>query len=92
MVLNLNGEDDSYKESTIVHEFGHALGFAHEHQTKHLVGILDEDVTIDWLKNTCGLSPEAAKEKYERDYAILSGTDDDEKLDVHSIMCYPWVE
>ena len=93
MHLNLGSGDDHYKEFVIIHEFGHALGLGHEHQTSLFASMLDKDATIEWLtKSPCNLPHPDAKKKFDDDFQAFSGVDIPEhvgKLDVKSIMCYP---
>ena len=91
MCLNLSGDDDDYRQFVVVHEFGHALGLGHEHQTSHLANALDRNATIKWLKRISGLPLERAEEKFNTDFVTYAGEIPDEgcNIDGRSVMCYP---
>ena len=91
MRLNLSRDDDDYRQFVVVHEFGHALGLGHEHQTSHLVNALDRNVTIGWLKQISGISQGNAEEKFNADFKPYSegGPEEVGEFDGGSVMCYP---
>ena len=91
MVLNLSGDDDHYKQFVVVHEFGHALGLGHKHQTSHLSKALDRDATIGWLKKISRLTHKEAEEKFLADFKPYTEGVHEEvgEFDPKSVMCYP---
>ena len=91
MVLNLSHKDDDFKQYIVVHEFGHALGLGHMHQSSHLANALDERLTIEWLKEESGLSLEDSVKKFNTDFKPYTGVQTEEigHFDASSVMCYP---
>ena len=91
MVLNLSHNDDNFKWYIVVHEFGHALGLGHMHQSSYLAKALDEHLTIEWLQKKSGLSSEGAVQKFNADFKPYSGgcTEESGQFDASSVMCYP---
>ena len=91
MVLNLSHKDDDFKRYIVVHEFGHALGLGHMHQSSHLANALDERLTIEWLQEESRLSSEDAKKKFVADFKpyTIESTEEIGQFDAGSVMCYP---
>lgn len=93
MTLVLYEGEVNYNSYIIMHEFGHALGLGHDHQTSHLAGALDESATIKWLMSTCRLTQVAAEQKYKDDYKPYTPEEmrdvQETPFDPESIMCYP---
>ena len=91
MVLNLSRDDDDYRQFVVVHEFGHALGLGHEHQTSRFADDLNPDATIQWIRRTSGVSSERAKDKFDTDFKATSEAVPEEfgMVDTGSVMCYP---
>ena len=90
MVLNLSRNDDDFRYYIVVHEFGHALGLGHMHQSSHLAKALDEKLTIEWLRNESGYSPEGAIKKFNDDFKPYTKEHIEEvsPFDASSVMCY----
>jgi hypothetical protein len=70
------------------HEFGHTLGFPHEHARDQIVARLDVEKTVAYFKRTQGWDEQTTREQVLKPLSAASirGTpaaDDD------SIMCYP---
>ena len=87
MVLNLRDcTDDFHKESTILHEFGHALGLGHEHQHPEYLEVMKKFIDIDATMYCYGIEKLSFyREQYgELNYELMKT-----EYDVHSIMHYP---
>ncbi|KAI0071193.1 hypothetical protein K474DRAFT_1712673 [Panus rudis PR-1116 ss-1] len=78
-----------YEKGTILHEFGHALGFLHEHQSPNREGglTLDEDAVYRYYMDTQNWSREQVKKQiidvYNKDQISNYS-----ELDTTSIMMY----
>lgn len=96
MTLDLSSSRDDYKRHLVPHEFGHALGLAHEHQSPNAPALLEkEDLIAKLAPYMPGVSEaakrKAAADKYEQDYKRHSVVADDAvvtKHDPKSIMHY----
>ena len=90
MLLALGVGDDDIKRYLVCHEFGHALGLGHEHQSP-LAPELDKDKVINYLVGKCGMKKDAAEKKYEVDYKMDLPSSDSRTTphDPRSIMQYP---
>ena len=86
MILNLSDGDAAYKRHTIIHEFGHALGLGHEHQSPYAPK-LDREAVIKYFMDTCRWEREKAEEMYDRDYPTLNHGEATQ-FDPNSIMQY----
>lgn len=75
-------------ERTICHEFGHALGFSHEHQNPDIPIVWNEDVVIADMAEQ-GWTPSMVEHnifnRYSADYACIGDPSPNRK----SIMMYP---
>jgi hypothetical protein len=90
--MNLDSFNDQTSDDEVLrvacHEFGHALGYPHEHQRKEIVALLDRAKTIDYFGRWQGWSPEDVEQQ------VLTPLDDADLItltgaDVVSIMHYP---
>ena len=98
MTLNLGSPREDYKLHLVRHEFGHALGLGHEHQSPNAPALLEKDALISKLAPLMPGDSEAAKReaaaaKYKQDYVKHSVhmVEDDAvitKYDPDSIMQY----
>lgn len=89
--MNLQGFTERTVESeflrVVPHEFGHALGFPHEHMRREVVALLDPQKTIAWGREELGWSAQMVQQQ------ILTPLEDGslmatERADLESIMCY----
>jgi Astacin (Peptidase family M12A) len=89
--LNLGGftmdTSDSEFDRVVCHEFGHTLGFQHEHLRRDLVNLLDREKTIAYFMRTQGWSRAMviAQVLTPLEEDSILGTD---SADEESIMCY----
>lgn len=89
--MNLQGftenSSDAECRRVIRHEFGHTLGFPHEHMRPELVALLDQPKTIAYFKKTQGWSAQEVRDQVltALDKASIRGT---VGADDTSIMCY----
>ena len=85
--MNLALQGEPYKEAVILHEFGHALGLMHEHQSPVAPIEWNEEAIIGEMEEDWGWN-----EKKTRDN-ILDRLDEEQtsftKFDRDSIMLYP---
>ena len=87
MVLNLNDCTSDYlMESTILHEFGHALGLGHEHQHPDYLEVMQDFIDSKATMDCYGIKKISFfREQYGQLNFELAKTE----YDVHSIMHYP---
>lgn len=89
--MNLQGFDGQMPESewsrVVRHEFGHTLGFPHEHSREEIITLLDYNKTIDYFRKTQGWSKQDVIDQVLTPLSKKSirGTP---KADDNSIMCY----
>jgi hypothetical protein len=88
--MNLDGFEDSTPEEemrrVVEHEFGHILGFAHEHERPEILALLDENKTIAFFERYYGWS---APETREQALTPWRASDLVATLpDTRSVMCY----
>jgi hypothetical protein len=78
---------DSEFDRVVCHEFGHTLGFPHEHLRSQLVKLLDREKTIAYFKRTQGWTePDVVFQVLTPlEKSSILGTDN---ADQESIMCY----
>ena len=96
MTLSLGSPRDDYKLHVVRHEFGHALGLGHEHQSPNAPSLIEKHALIPKLAPYMpGESPaarrEAAAAKYKQDYERHSVVADNAVITEHdpdSIMQY----
>ena len=87
MVLDLKDcRDDYHVRSTILHEFGHAYGLAHEHQHPDYLTIMEEFIDIDATMDCYGI--EKPREYHEQFGKKIHDLQKNE-YDPDSIMHYP---
>ena len=87
MVLNLNDcVGDYHKRALILHEFGHALGLAHEHQHPDYLEVMKKFIDIDATMDYFGMEKERV---YREQCGKLQYELEKSEYDVHSIMHYP---
>lgn len=78
---------DSEFDRVVCHEFGHSLGFGHEHMRAELVNRLDRQKTIAYFQQTQGWSAQETQQQVltPLSEASIRGTP---HADQDSIMCY----
>lgn len=74
-------------ERTVTHEFGHALGFIHEHQNPGGAIPWNKPVAMDWYKRSQGWTEAQVEHNLFRRYEVSSTQFSD--FDKKSIMLYP---
>lgn len=88
--MNLEGfstsTPDSEYDRVVCHEFGHTLGFPHEHERQEIIDLLDVEKTVKWFADNVGWDRQTVMQQVFEplDPATLKAT----ASDVRSIMCY----
>jgi hypothetical protein len=83
--FSLNTPDSEY-DRVVCHEFGHTLGFPHEHERKEILALLDVEKTVSYFQRTQGWDrQEVMAQVFE---ALDPKTIQATAADVRSIMCY----
>lgn len=80
------GTPESEYDRVVVHEFGHSLGFPHEHARKKIIDLLDFEKTVQEFMRTQGWSRQTVIQQILTPISEATVTANSE--DVHSIMCY----
>jgi len=77
---------DSEYDRVVCHEFGHTLGFPHEHERKEVLALLDIEKTVAFFQSHYGWDRQTTMEQVfdPIDPATIQAT----AADVRSIMCY----
>ena len=90
MQLNLGGHTPDLQESLVVHEFGHALGLEHEHQSSDFWDVVGEFLDVEKMKKDPQVST-----AFEKQWARKASTGSEEpsvnslsEYDPESIMHY----
>lgn len=85
--FTVNTPDSEYLR-VVCHEFGHALGFPHEHLRRAIVILLDPNKTITSFYKKYGWGADTTRQQVLipiEESTLFLGTSE---ADVHSIMCY----
>jgi hypothetical protein len=88
--MNLEGfslsTPDSEYDRVVCHEFGHSLGFPHEHERAEVIALLDVEKTVRWFADNVGWDRQTVMEQV---FSPLSPSEiQATAADVRSIMCY----
>ena len=81
MWLDLTGDSDSFIAHVVLHEFGHALGFVHEHQCSLFLKHYKTFLNTDQMKTDL-------PGRYQRDIAANLPDTFHSKYDPDSVMHY----
>ncbi len=83
--FTMNTPEAEYRR-VVRHEFGHTLGYPHEHMRAELVALLDPQATIRWFARHVGWSAQMVQEQVltPLDPRTIRGT----VSDPNSLMCY----
>jgi hypothetical protein len=82
--LHSDGVEDDYKKHIVIHEFGHALGLAHEHQRSDFWKHIKPYVDITKMKKDLNMTDKGFKASWDSD--LLLKTREFFAYDPHSIM------
>jgi hypothetical protein len=80
-------EDPTILKRYILHEFGHALGLIHEHQSPAVDFQWNEPAVIDWFDQYAGWDEETVRKEVLKPY--VTATTSNTRFDPRSIMVYP---
>jgi len=90
--MNLEGftenTDPAEYMRVVPHEFGHVLGFPHEHMRREAVNLLDPQKVIVWGRQVLGWSAQMVQQQILtplEESSLLMATP---RVDLSSIMCY----
>jgi len=77
---------DSEYDRVVCHEFGHTLGFPHEHERTEILSLLDVEKTVQWFQAHYGWDRQTTMEQVfdPLNPADIQAT----AADIRSIMCY----
>ena len=80
------GTPDSEYDRVVCHEFGHTLGFPHEHERREVLDRLDVEKTVAWFSSHYGWDRNTTMQQVfdPLDPASIRATQADDR----SIMCY----
>lgn len=78
--------DEAFRQRTVLHEFGHALGLLHEHRRKEMTACIDRDKAIAYYKRTNNWSPADTEEQVLT--PLPDDTDTSSTYDTRSVMNY----
>ena len=87
MQLNLGGHTPDLQESLVVHEFGHALGLEHEHQSSDFWDVLGKHLDVNEMKKDAQVGT-AFKDQWAKKDTGGQSVNDMSEYDPDSIMHY----
>ena len=90
MNLDATWWTDSYLDITITHEFGHAIGFKHEHQRSDNIFLLDEAATYSFYEKSQGWSQQDVYDNVLDKFNVNSSAYGLTGFDYNSVMIY-WI-
>ena len=92
MWLNLKSPDDcpSFYKRIIRHEFGHALGLKHEHQSPNAPQLTNQETLREYLRQSNpSFTSEQIEKKIRTQWAVLAGgASQKSRYDPESVMHY----